>query len=338
MTQFSPFGENLFGEPAAPVGETPLSREFICPPFTILDTTSKRWQERKRAWMALGLRSELGRGEDLLNLERLQNYSATRREADLATNLTGAAELPEWANNGTTLIAPGTSIFDPVLCELLYRWFAAPGYRTLDPFAGGSVRGIIGALLGHEYEGIELREEQVASNYEQAREITPGRMPTWIVGDSFDVLDAQQEQNIDFILSCPPYADLEVYSENPADLSVIASQDYHAFVARYRHIIYRAARRLRNDRFAAFVVGDVRDRRGHFRNFVSDTIAAFENAGLRYYNDAVLVNAVGTLALRTGKTFRATRKLGRQHQNVLVFVKGDARKATRAIDAATPAG
>ena len=29
----------------------------------------------------------------------------------------------------------GTSIFDPVLCELAYRWFSAKGGVVLDPFA-----------------------------------------------------------------------------------------------------------------------------------------------------------------------------------------------------------
>jgi hypothetical protein len=29
----------------------------------------------------------------------------------------------------------GTSIFDPVLCELAYSWFSPPGGTVLDPFA-----------------------------------------------------------------------------------------------------------------------------------------------------------------------------------------------------------
>lgn len=32
----------------------------------------------------------------------------------------------------------------PVLCELAYRWFCLAGGLVLDPFAGGSVRGIFG--------------------------------------------------------------------------------------------------------------------------------------------------------------------------------------------------
>ena len=45
------------------------------------------------------------------------------------------------------------------------------------------------------------------------------------------------------------------------------------------------------------------------------------------YNEIILVNSVGTLRLRAGKTFRASRKIGKHHQNILVFLKGDAKKA-----------
>ena len=87
---------------------------------------------------------------------------------------------------------------------------------------------------------------------------------------------------------------------------------------------------LKDDRFACFVVGDIRDRKGFYRNFVSDTIAAFQDAGMRLYNEAVLITAVGSLPIRVGRQFEAGRKLGKTHQNVLVFCKGDPRKATEA--------
>jgi hypothetical protein len=35
---------------------------------------------------------------------------------------------------------------------------------------------------------------------------------------------------------------------------------------------------------------------------------------------------VATLALRVGKQFSASRKIGKNHQNVLIFVKGDEKK------------
>jgi hypothetical protein len=44
------------------------------------------------------------------------------------------------------------------------------------------------------------------------------------------------------------------------------------------------------------------------------------------YNEAVLVTAVGSLPIRIGAQFTSGRKLGKTHQNVLVFYKGDPRK------------
>lgn len=307
MNHFSPHGTNLFGEPAEPATDV-VARKFIVPPFTVLDTKQGYWQDRKRAWLSLGIHSEEGRTARAFNIR----------------------EWTETTDGVTPSLASETSTFDPVLCELVYRWFCPQGGHIVDPFAGGSVRGIVAGSLGFHYTGVELRAEQVAANETQADDIAPQVRPQWITGDSFDMVSKVGVS--DLVFSCPPYADLEVYSDDPNDLSVIAAQDYHAFVSRYRHIIARTIANMRDDRFAVFVVGDVRDRRGYYRNFVSDTIAAFQDCGARLYNEAVLINSVGTLAMRVTKQFDASRKMGKQHQNVLVFVKGDPKRATREID------
>jgi hypothetical protein len=39
-----------------------LAERFVVPPFSVLDARQGYWQERKRAWLALGIQSELGRG------------------------------------------------------------------------------------------------------------------------------------------------------------------------------------------------------------------------------------------------------------------------------------
>jgi len=221
--------------------------------------------------------------------------------------------------------ASGTSIFDPVLCEIAYRWFCPPDGVVLDPFAGGSVRGVVASRLGRRYVGCELRPEQVAANREQGAEICGEPMPQWHERDSRDI--AGLGVRADFVFSCPPYADLERYSDDPRDLSTM---DYSAFLAAYRQIIGAACGMLRPDRFACFVVGDVRGPDGAYRNFVGDTIEAFRTAGLAYYNDIVLLTCVGSLPIRVAKQFVGSRKVGKTHQNVLVFLKGDARKAVAA--------
>lgn len=224
--------------------------------------------------------------------------------------------------------ATGTSIFDPVLTELSYRWFCPPGGMILDPFAGGSVRGIVASKLGRRYVGVELRPEQVAANREQGIAICDDPHPEWIIGDSRNIQTLAEGVEADFLFSCPPYGDLEVYSDDPADLSTLPYEDFRDA---YFEIIAASAAMLKEDRFACFVVGEFRDKRGNYVGFVPDTVAAFQAAGLDFYNEAILVTAAGSLPIRAGKQFEATRKLGKTHQNVLTFVKGDARKATEAI-------
>jgi hypothetical protein len=122
------------------------------------------------------------------------------------------------------------------------------------------------------------------------------------------------------LFSCPPYGDLEQYSDDLRDLSTMP---HEAFLEAYRAIIKTSVGMMRENRFACFVVGDYRDQKGLYRNFVSDTIAAFESAGMRLYNEAILVTAVGSLPIRVGRAFGSYRKLGKTHQNVLVFFNGD---------------
>lgn len=223
--------------------------------------------------------------------------------------------------------ASGTSIFDPVLCELAYSWFSPQGGTVLDPFAGGSVRGVVASRLGRQYIGVELRQEQVDANRVQGEALCESLPPVWHVGDSRNIDRFCHDVEADFIFSCPPYADLEVYSDDPKDLSTLKYEDFRAA---YFEIIAKACARLRDDRFACFVVGDVRDKRGNYYNFVGDTVEAFKAAGLHYYNEAVLVTAVGSLPIRAGRQFAAGRKLGKTHQNVLVFVKGSGKRAADA--------
>lgn len=295
-------------EPPAPPGPT-LADRFLVPPFSILDARQGYWQDRKRAWLSLGIRSEEGRDENLLNMS----------ETVLAQSSDG-----------------GTSIFDPVVCEVAYRWWCPPGGSVLDPFAGGSVRGIVAAKLGLSYTGIDLRPEQVEANAEQAGGMDLDGRITWLAGDSIEVLRdvGLDEADFDFVFTCPPYFDLEQYSDDPADLS--NAESYEAFLGAFSEIIDLAAAKLREDRFACVVVGDIRGPDGHYRGFVADTIAAFEDAGMAFYNEAILVTPAGSLALRAGRIFNGGRKLGKAHQNVLVFVKGDWRKAAEACGEIDP--
>lgn len=381
------FGHSLFGKETEPErSKGKLGEQFIVPPFSVLDTRQGYWQERKRAWCGLGIRSELGRikdaqatgkgsvyggtsewtgprgpaqpfgqdiltGEAIVQPERGLKNVGTERQAPKPEggNLLKFSAAMSITRNGQGFDgskiytgeidregaeANSTSIFDPVLCELFYRWFCPTDGLVLDPFAGGSVRGVVAGLLGLRYIGIDLREEQIAANRIQWQELGVAGMGLseyavqWIEGDSREAGIYLNESEADFIFSCPPYADLERYSDDPRDLSTLS---YEAFVEAYREIIAVALTRLKPDRFACFVVTEIRGpKEGIYRGFVQDTIEAFEAGGAKYYNEATLINCFGSLPLRVQKQFNVTRKLGRSHQYVLVFLKGNAREAAKA--------
>lgn len=400
MTEGLGLEEGLFSIDAPP--PVSLADRFGVPPFTLLDRRGGTWTERKRRWLSMGIRSELGRdggliydgesgmGQGILPMRQWSERAleaaalgvsedAKRAGRELERRRSGkrgdaGAPVPgssggggawfgkkadgsagymdaKWDDLGEARkrlneagahkdqdklnaimgneMVNGTSVFDPVLCELAYRWFTAPGMTVLDPFAGGSVRGVVASVLQRHYLGIELRERQVLANREQAVELcAPEWRPRYLAADSRVALDRVPAGSVDFMWSCPPYADLEVYSNDPADIS---GMEYGAFVEAHADIIGKACRALREDRFAAWVISDVRDKGGHYRGLVHETVRAFEAAGLHFYNEAVILDPVGSAAIRSGRIFLGGRKLTRMHQFMLVFVKGSWKRATQAL-------
>ena len=272
-------------------------------PFSVLDTRTKEWKRRKEHWITTyGIQSELGR-EDIKSKSQF------------------------WESTSNV------SIFDPVLCELMYDWFVPKGGKILDPFSGGSVRGIVAHEMGFHYDGIDLSENQIIANQKQSSG------PNWIVGDS-DKEIFFLDSDYDFVFTCPPYYDLEVYSDNVSDLSTLNERK---FDQKYEKIIYKSVTKLKENRFFGIVVSEVRNTSttgsysiGNYRKLVSKTIEMCEKHGLKFYNDMVLFNSQHQ-ASRVGKTyFDRNRKIPSVHQNILIFVKGNPDIATEEIKGGEP--
>jgi DNA modification methylase len=286
MKNFDLFGNEIVTDPI-------LREQFIEPPFSVLDTKNGNWVRRKKLWQQLGIKSEVGRDNKKVNSIRFDTNGK-----DITKN-------------------PYQSIFDPALCEVLYHWFCKEGGMILDPFAGGSVRGIVANYLGYKYTGIDIRQEQIDSNREQGLDILEiNNQPNWYCGDSNEVLEGFNKE-FDFVFSCPPYADLEVYSDLDGDIS---NKPYEEFLRLYESIIEKSCKLLKKDGLACFVVGEVRDKKGNYIGFVPDTIRAFEKCGMKFYNEAILLNAIASASMRANGNMKS-KKLVKVHQNILVFKK-----------------
>jgi DNA modification methylase len=281
---------DLFGNPVLDAKRT-LSDYFGVAPFSILNTTDKDWINRKQRW------------------NKLINDTGQARKNVLA----GGNSEKDVMNNMN-----GSSILDAVLAELMIKWFTEEGFTTFDPFAGDTVFGFVSGYLKRPFEGIELRQEQVDFNQMQCNR---ENINCIYICDTSENMDKYIEnESKDFIFSCPPYADLEVYSDLKEDLSTMSHEDFFKV---YEKVLKNTYNKLKNDRFAVIVTSEVRNKKGEYIRLVPNTINIMVEAGYIYYNEIILMNSVGTLPMRTGRHMNAGRKIGRRHQNVLVFYKGN---------------
>lgn len=272
-----------------------LVQDYIIPPFSIFDAKQGYWQERKKKWTEQIGDSGVGRSDDLIN--NLKNLAA---------------------RSGMKKIS-GTSIFDPVLAEVLYTWYVPRGGLVIDPFAGGNVRGAIAGLMGNMYIGTDLSTEQVKANQAADEKVNSGAV--WINDNGLNLNQHVKPETADFLMTCPPYYDLEVYTDNPEDISNVGT--YEEFRKVYAEILKRTFPLLKPGAFATVVVGNIRNEQGTYNDLVGDTVRAMEDAGYKYYNEIILATPIANAALRARRIFEGGKKVVKIHQNVLTFWKED---------------
>ena len=274
-----------------------LDDDFIVAPFSIINLSKGDVLDRKRKWEEL-----------------IQDDGTSRGGAEAYSNT--SFKKSEYNMNLKT----GTSIMNAVVCELINRWFLPLDQKskTFDCFAGDTAFGFVSSYLGNQFTGIELRQQQV--NFNQSRVDEYGLDAHYIQDDGQNVAEHLEPESQDLLFSCPPYFDLEVYSDDPNDAS---NQDSYAdFLKILDNAFTSAVTRLKENRFACIVVGDIRDKKGYYYGFVNDIISIFQKSGMHFYNDIILQTPVGTGALRARQNMK-NRKVVKIHQNLLVFYKGD---------------
>ena len=269
-----------------------LSDRFVVPPFSILDARKGYWQERKTQWRNFIQDNGITRENKLGDINQLNRYG---------------------------MKVSGVSLLDPVLCEIIYKWFGVENCKCFDTFAGDVVFGYVASTLGGEFTGIEIRQEQVDVNNQKIDELSISNC-TYICDDGQNICQHIEEDTQDLFFSCPPYYNLEVYSDKENDAS---NQDtYEDFMRIIENAFTGAIKCLKEDRFAVIVCGDIRDKNGAYYCFPDDIKRIFVKNGCVLYNDIILIDPVGS-AIYRAKKYMKNRKVVKTHQNVLVFYKGN---------------
>src|SRR5258706_6142726 len=214
------------------------------------------------------------------------------------------------------------SVFPAPLAEwITLRYGGIPGGLILDAFAGGPPRAIVAALMGYRYLGYEIRQEQIDENTRTLSRLGCMDSVSYICGDG-TLLRGASDNSFDFGLTCPPYYDLEQYSDLPNDLSNLP--DYETFDKAMLNCAKAHFRVMKPGSFTCIVVGDFRRGGNKDENelisFSSDTIINFKRSGFMFWQNVILSKNFASAAVRAGTSWSG-KKLVPRHEHLLGFRK-----------------
>jgi hypothetical protein len=250
------------------------------PPYTVLDAAGGWWQQRRAYWSELG-HSDAG--------ARPRTFNRGAPEASEASGNVGAVT--------------ADSQFSPVLTELLVAWYG--GTSIFDPFAGGPTRGFVARAMSRGYLGVELSADQIAANEEAFPDLG-----VWTLGDA----TTYEPPKVDCVLTCPPYHDVERYSDHPRDLS---NMSWSEFTFAHVEVVRRAAAALNPGGFAVWVVGDFRGRDGALRGFPDLVAMQMDDEGLERWNRHIVRQPLVTAQMRWRQSWK-NHKATTTHAEVIV--------------------
>jgi len=208
------------------------------------------------------------------------------------------------------------SEFNPTVAENIINFWSDKGDTILDPFAGRT-RALISSLKKRKYIGFEISKDVYNKTKQVIYPLCKNPKPIIYNEDSFNI-DKKKIKPIDFIFSCPPYWDIEKYESCDGQLSDI--KDYNQFLDRYKEILNKSIKLLKQNKYCALVVGDFR-RKGIYYNFHMDTINIMKELGLKLH-DLIIIQSVSfdIANKRFGgiKKYKMTSKI---HEYLLIFKK-----------------
>ena len=176
VDELEDFGIELPEEKEEDEEKGDISKDFIIFPCSILDQSNSKWQDRKKYWIKrLDINDNVNSREEKLIKSNMLKYPLTysrylkfRQKNNEQLSFEEFVEKinpPEFEKDKQNIRSKGVSIFDPVLSELMCKWFSPYfGGKIFDCFAGDCFKGLVFALCGYEFTGIELRQEQVDDN------------------------------------------------------------------------------------------------------------------------------------------------------------------------------
>jgi DNA modification methylase len=214
------------------------------------------------------------------------------------------------------------SVFPAPLAEWIILRYAGPeGGVICDAFAGGPPRGMVAGLMRYKYIGYDIRQEQIDESRIAIKNLGLDNCIDYVCGDGV-LLNNTPDSSCDFGFTCPPYFNLEVYSDLPNDLSNLP--DYSKFIDAISNCAKSYFRVVKPNAFVCIITSSFRIKNTQGVNelvdFPGHTIEAFRRAGFSFWQDVVLSRNFASAAGRSTTSWRG-KKLIPRHERLLVFRK-----------------
>ena len=216
----------------------------------------------------------------------------------------------DFGNGGNEL-----SIFNPHLAQMILSAYCPPVARIFDPFAGGGTRAIIATAMGHDYYGVELRQNEVDRITKVGEDL---KLDFHVIKGDGQTENFNHKNWFDFSYTCPPYYNLEIYSHLENDLSNAGS--YNKFLKMISNCLVNTYNVMKPNSLTAWVVGNFRDDKGNLKHFNGHTVLLAQRAGFKLHDEIIFEGASSVAKLRSG-SFAANRKSVRIHEYILIFKK-----------------
>lgn len=222
---------------------------------------------------------------------------------------------------------PGLKLseFNPQLAKMLYSYYGRDAKNVLDPFAGRATRGLIANMMGKHYIGydvspstIEFAENRFKYHKFSDYELYP---------KSSHAMDEVADDSVDYIMTCPPYYDLEKYEHT--DMQMSDCETYDDFLSIYGKIIRECYKKLREGGLFTIVVAYWR--RGRVYDLPYDTKRIAIDSGFLLHDEVISVLNSPFNYCQIGKCDEHSYT-SKTHEYILTFSKGNVKKRTYKCD------
>jgi len=206
------------------------------------------------------------------------------------------------------------SVFNPHLAQMVLSAYCPSNANIYDAFGGGGTRGFIATAMKHNYTGIEIRQNEVDRIKRQQQKLG---LKFNITCDDSRIYDID-EDSFDFSYTCPPYYNLEIYSDMDGDMS--SADTYEEFLEMIKGSIEITYKGLRENSLSVWIVGNFRNKKGELVHFSGDLIRIAKEVGFKLHDELIFWGASGVASMRCGQ-FGANRKSVRVHEYIIIFKK-----------------